>query len=116
MSSRERILHNVKTLEFNTNGAERYSTPASVLASNIVQATLSSAPPAYLTTGATSHILLVPTTNGWTGWKFSLLYYLPTWLSDMWVASLYGSDKVVPRTFYGVSYTELNEDAIISIL
>jgi len=66
-----------------TTSQKGHSTPASECAFNIVEAALKSSPPAYLTTGATS-------------WRFSLLYYLPTWLSDMWVAHLYGSDKVVP--------------------
>jgi hypothetical protein len=98
VSSREQIPLNVEGFEIDSNGLERYSTPASVLAADIVQAAMSSAPPAYLTSGATSRIPHVNVTDVCTGWKFSLLYYLPTWLSDMWVASLYGSDKVVPRT------------------
>jgi len=31
------------------------------------------------------------------GWRFSLLYHLPSWLSDIWISNLYGADKVVPK-------------------
>lgn len=63
------------------NTSQVNSTPAEELAKTVVRSALSSSPPRYLTTGATT-------------WKFSLMYYLPTFVSDWWVAKLYGSDRV----------------------
>jgi 1-acylglycerone phosphate reductase len=78
--------------------AESHSTPASCLAKTIVDSALSSSPPAYLTTGATSTSFCLCRINLCVGWRFYLLYYLPTWISDWWIANLYGSDKVIPKS------------------
>lgn len=63
------------------NTSQQNSTSGETLARTIVQNALMPSPPRYLTTGATS-------------WKFSLMYYLPTSVSDWWVGRLYGSDQV----------------------